>query len=126
MQIFHGVAHLRGQSPAIPCLLLKPCRTAARRLACSGAPRGANAHFYRTAAGAEIDLLLTLPGGRQWAIEIKRSLAPKVEKGFHLACADLAPYRACVIYPGTERFALGAGVEAMGVIEAIAGLATDG
>lgn len=55
---------------------------------------------------------------------VKRSLAPKVEKGFHLACADLAPRRNGVIYPGTERFALGAGagVEAMGLDAAIAGL----
>ena len=88
----------------------------------AAAPRGTNAHFYRTAAGAEIDLLLTLPGNRQWAIEIKRSLAPKVEKGFHLACADLEPYRACVVYPGKERFPLAANIEAMGLDEAIAGL----
>jgi uncharacterized protein len=88
----------------------------------AGAPRGTEAHFYRTSAGAEIDLLLTLPGGRQWAIEIKRSLAPRPEKGFHLACADLAPHRACVIYPGAERFALSASIEAMGLDAALAGL----
>ena len=88
----------------------------------AGAPRGTTAHFYRTAAGAEIDLLLTLPGNRQWAIEIKRSLAPKVEKGFHLACADLEPHRACVVYPGKERFPLSADIQAMGLDEAIAGL----
>ncbi len=81
----------------------------------AGAPRGTTAHFYRTAAGAEIDLLLTLPGNRQWAIEIKRSLAPKVEKGFHLACADLEPHRACVVYPGKERFPLSAGYPGHGV-----------
>ena len=88
----------------------------------AAAPRGTTAHFYRTAAGAEIDLLLTLPGNRQWAIEIKRSLAPKVEKGFHLACADLEPHRACVVYPGKERFPLSTDIEAMGLDEAIAGL----
>jgi uncharacterized protein len=88
----------------------------------AGAPRGTNAHFYRTVAGAEIDLLLTLPGDRQWAIEIKRSLAPKVEKGFHLACADLEPHRSCVVYPGNDRFPLSTDIEAMGLDEAIAGL----
>ncbi|MER8472731.1 DUF4143 domain-containing protein [Mesorhizobium sp. M1328] len=47
----------------------------------AAAPAGALSNFYRTAAGAEIDLLLTLPGQRLWAIEIKRSLTPKLEKG---------------------------------------------
>lgn len=44
----------------------------------SCAPRGVTAYFYRTSAGAEIDLLLVWPGGEQWAIEFKRSLSPKV------------------------------------------------
>jgi len=88
----------------------------------AASPRGTIAHFYRTAAGAEIDLLLTLPGNRQWTIEIKRSHAPKVEKGFHLACADLEPHRACVDYPGKERLPLTADIQAMGMDAAIAGL----
>jgi len=83
--------------------------------AIAAAPAGTEASFYRTAAGAEIDLLLTLPGGRLWAIEIKRSLAPKVEKGFHLACDDLKPERRFVVYPGTERFPLKGDTEAIGL-----------
>ncbi|WP_354318199.1 DUF4143 domain-containing protein [Sinorhizobium fredii] len=47
----------------------------------AAAPYGSHLNFYRTAAGAEIDILITPPGARPWAIEIKRSLAPKVEKG---------------------------------------------
>lgn len=77
------------------------------------APAGTQTHFYRTAAGAEIDLLLTLPGQRLWAIEIKRSLTPKVERGFYQACEDLAPERRIVVFPGYERFPLQHGVEAM-------------
>jgi predicted AAA+ superfamily ATPase len=77
------------------------------------APPGTHWNFYRTAAGAEIDLLLTLPGQRFWAVEIKRSLTPKVEKGFYVACEDLAPQRRIVVYPGSERFPLQHGVEAM-------------
>ncbi len=57
----------------------------------AAAPEGTHSNFYRTSAGAEIDLLLTLPGRKPWAIEIKRSLAPKVERGFYLACEDLNP-----------------------------------
>jgi uncharacterized protein len=78
------------------------------------APRGTTGNFYRTAAGAEIDLLLTLPGGRQpWAIEIKRSLSPKVERGFHQACIDIDPERRMIIYPGVESFPLPDKVEAL-------------
>jgi hypothetical protein len=32
--------------------------------------------FYRTAAGAEIDLVLEWSPQRRWAIEIKRRVAP--------------------------------------------------
>ncbi|MDR0274834.1 MAG: ATP-binding protein [Burkholderiaceae bacterium] len=77
------------------------------------APAGTQLNFYRTAAGAEIDLLLTLPGQRLWAVEIKRSLTPKPEKGFHQACDDLGAQRRIVVYPGSERFPLAHGAEAM-------------
>ncbi|MCA9840529.1 MAG: ATP-binding protein [Cyanobacteria bacterium HKST-UBA03] len=68
-------------------------------------PEHVRPYFYRTAAGAEIDLLLDW-GGKQglWAIEIKRSLSPKVEKGFRLACQDLKPTRQCLVYPGADRY----------------------
>ena len=79
----------------------------------AAAPDGTEPFFFRTSAGAEIDLLLLLPGGRLWAIEIKRSLAPKVERGFHEACADLRPERRFVVYPGSERFGLSSEVEAV-------------
>lgn len=71
------------------------------------APVGTEASFYRTSAGAEIDLVLSLPGGELWAIEIKRSSAPTIEKGFHFACADLKPARQFIVYSGEERFPLG-------------------
>lgn len=77
------------------------------------APAGTQANFYRTAAGAEIDLLLTLPSQRLRAIEIRRSLTPKVEKGFFQACEDLVPERCLVVHTGSERFPLQHGVEAM-------------
>lgn len=79
----------------------------------AAAPETTQANFYRTAAGAEIDLVLTLPGGQLWAIEIKRSLTPKVERGFHHACLDLQPERRIVVYPGTERFPLKEDIEVL-------------
>ena len=79
----------------------------------SCAPQRLHAFFYRTSAGAEVDLLLHWPGGELWAIEIKRSLAPKLERGFHIACADLEPARKIVIYPGVESFPMANEVQAM-------------
>ena len=79
------------------------------------APAWTSPFYYRTSAGAEIDLLLELPGSKLWAIEIKRSLSPKVERGFHIACDDLQPARRLVVYAGTERVPLPHGVEAVGL-----------
>jgi hypothetical protein len=76
----------------------------------AAAPQGVEAFFYRTSAGAEVDLLLVWPGGACWAIEIKRSLAPKVERGFHSACADLKPQRKWLVYPGDEVYPIGGDV----------------
>jgi predicted AAA+ superfamily ATPase len=84
----------------------------------AAAPDGTEAWFFRTAAGAEIDLLLKLPGRRRpWAIEIKRGLAPKIEPGFHLACDAVRPERRLVVYGGGERFPLAEGVEAMPLLD---------
>lgn len=70
-------------------------------------------YFYRTSGGAEMDLLLSWPNGSLWAIEVKRSLSPKVERGFHAACADLTPVKKFVVYPGVERYRLTADIEAI-------------
>ena len=77
------------------------------------APEGVQGYFYRTSGGAEIDLLLVFPGGRLWAAEIKRSLAPRPETGFHSACADLGPERRFMIYPGEESYSVGEDTQAL-------------
>ena len=77
----------------------------------AAAPDRTVAYFYRTSAGAELDLLLELPGGDIWGIEIKRSLAPKLEKGFHQARKDLNLAQCFVVYAGAERYPLTTGVE---------------
>ncbi|KAB2961828.1 MAG: ATP-binding protein [Thermoanaerobaculia bacterium] len=80
----------------------------------AAAPSGTEACFFRTATGTEIDLVLRLPGRRKpWAIEIKRSLAPKLERGFHLACETLAPERRLVVYAGVETYPLADRVQAI-------------
>lgn len=73
-------------------------------LAC--APSMVQGFFYRTSGGAEVDLLLAWPDGQLWAIEVKRSLAPRPERGFHSACADLRPARQLVVYPGEVAYPL--------------------
>lgn len=77
----------------------------------ASAPARTEASFYRTSAGAEIDLVLDLPGGERWAVEIKRSLTPKLERGFHHAREDLRPDRCLVVYPGAEPYPMGDGIE---------------
>lgn len=84
----------------------------------AAAPARTMSGFYRTAAGAEVDLVLELPGQRGvWAIEIKRSLTAGPGRGFHNAREDLKPKRSFVVYAGDERYPITADVEAIGVRE---------
>ncbi len=82
----------------------------------AAAPERVKASFYRTATGAEIDLVLEL-GGRHglWAIEIKRGLTATPERGFYHALEDLHPARSFIVYSGTERYPLANGIEAISV-----------
>lgn len=77
----------------------------------AAAPSQTRFSFYRTAAGAEMDLLLELPNAELWAIEIKSGLAPRLEKGFHHARADLNPTHCFVVYAGQEQYPIGDGIE---------------
>ena len=78
---------------------------------------GPQAYFYRTSGGAEVDLLFVWPDGRKWVIEVKRSLSPKLTRGFHSACEDLNPDRKFIVYPGNESFPLGADETVVPLIE---------
>lgn len=84
-------------------------------LACC--PEGTNAHYYRTGGGAEVDLILVLPDGGRWAVEIKHSLNPRPARGFYAARGDIDPAKSFVVYPGLERIPLGDEVEAIGLVE---------
>lgn len=79
----------------------------------TAAPFGTSASFYRTSAGAEIDLVLTMPGGAIWAVEVKRSLVPKPQRGFYQGCEDIAATNRFVVYAGQERYSLPHDVEAI-------------
>lgn len=60
--------------------------------------------FFRTHAGAEVDLVLETPAGRRIFIEIKFSTNPTPSKGFYTAVADLAPEARYVIVPEGEKW----------------------
>ncbi len=79
------------------------------------APERAQASFYRTATGVEVDLILELPGNRLWAIEVKRGLAPKVGKGLRIALTDVGPDKVFLVYSGEERYPISDGIEAIGL-----------
>ena len=71
------------------------------------------AYFYRTHDGAEVDLVFERGGTPELAIEIKRSTAPRVERGFSVACDDLGVQDRYVVYPGDETIPLRRGTTAI-------------
>lgn len=79
--------------------------------------------FYRTGGGAEVDLVLRWADGREWAVEVKRSAAPKLERGLRSALADIEPERSFIVYPGSERYRLGPETWAIGLPELCAEVA---
>lgn len=70
-----------------------------------------------TKSQAHIDLVLEGPRNQIRAVEIKRSSAPRVSRGFHEGCKDVGATEKFVIYPGTERFPIAKDIEAIGVAE---------
>ncbi|NRB11505.1 MAG: ATP-binding protein [Rickettsiaceae bacterium] len=67
-------------------------------------PRHIETYFYRTAAGAEIDLLIKISADELWAIEIKYGLAPKINKNFDLICQDVKATHKYIVYGGDDEF----------------------
>ena len=81
----------------------------------NAAPVNTSAGFYRTSNGAEIDLVMNVPGHGVWAIEIKRGLGSPPKRGFYSACEDILPAQRLVVYPAGEAYSLGKGVQAIGL-----------
>lgn len=67
-------------------------------------PAGVQPFFYRTSSGAEIDLIIKFGPNEYWAVEIKASRTPNLERGFHMACEDLKIKNKFVIYTGEDKF----------------------
>lgn len=79
------------------------------------APRNTASGFYRSSNGAEIDLLLDMPGQGLWAIEIKRGATSKPRRGFYAACEDLMPSKRWMVHSGPDTYPLGDEVQAIGL-----------
>lgn len=83
----------------------------------------AEASFYRTSHGAEADLVLQLRNGQTWVVEVKRSSAPTVSKGFYLAAADVGATRKLLVAPVAEAYPMREGIEVMNPLAAASLLA---
>ena len=77
------------------------------------------ASYFRTSEQTEIDLILEKSDTETWAIEIKRSSAPKIRSGFHRACKEIHATRKFAVYSGKERFQISENTEAIGIVEFI-------
>lgn len=122
-----GLVHALLQIESLPALLGHPVVGASwegfvieNLLAC--APPLTQAGFYRTQRGAEMDLVLDLPGGERWGVEVKRGQAPSLGPGFHNARADLACDAAFVVHSGPATYPLTDGVEAVALADLCARL----
>ena len=81
-------------------------------------PDSWQASYYRTSAQAEIDLVLEGPR-KVVAVEVKRTAAPKVEKGFRLGCEDIGAQGRFYVVPRAGRYPIGHGTEAIGLVDLI-------
>ncbi len=79
----------------------------------------AQASFYRTSNGAEVDLVLTFRNQQTWVIEIKRSSAPTVSRGFHQAAVDLGAVRKLLVAPVEQTYPNKEHIEVVDVLTAV-------
>lgn len=92
----------------------------------ANAPRRTRPSFYRTSTGVEIDLVLEMgPKNGTWAIEIKRSTAPSLDRKLTQALDDIKPDKAFIVYGGDRRYPKNDSVEVISLqelVEEISGL----
>ncbi len=82
-------------------------------------PPLAEAFFYRTSNGAELDLILEAPGRPLLAFEMKFSTAPSLTRGFYSAIEDVQPDASYVVVPDGEAYPIKEGVTVLGLAEAV-------
>ena len=74
-------------------------------------PSSAETYFYRTAAGAEIDLVIKMPSSEIWAVEIKYGVAPKIGKHYSQTCDDVGAMHKYILYGGEDEFPVGSDIK---------------
>ena len=79
----------------------------------------AQASFYRTSNGAEVDLVLIFRNQQTWVIEIKRSSAPTVSRGFHQAAVDLGATRKLLVAPVEHTYPIKEHIEVVDLLTAV-------
>ena len=70
-------------------------------------PPRAESFFYRTAAGAEIDLVIKMPSSEIWAVEIKHGTAPRLTQHYSQTCDDVGATHKYIVYGGDDEFPVG-------------------
>lgn len=115
-----GLLHALLQIPDMHALLGHPVvgnsyETLAIESLISAAGSSWQPYFYRTAVGAEIDLVLVRGGRPEIGIEVKRSTAPTTTKGFAVAVHDVSPTRTYLAHPGADRYVRADGTEVIGL-----------
>jgi hypothetical protein len=77
---------------------------------CSILPQDIIPYFYRTAKGAEIDLILVRGMEIIQVIEIKYSKSPDLERGIYTVLQDLEQTDLIVAYPGSDTYPIKKGI----------------
>ncbi len=82
-------------------------------------PQSAQAYYYLTVGGAEIDLIIDFGGipADLWAIEIKRSPSSGVKRGFYEACSDLNPGRKFLVHAMSDNFPMKNDIQAISLYD---------
>lgn len=115
-----GLLHALAGLPTLERLLGHPLCGASWEGYCleqilNGLPKGVSASHYRTHAGAEVDLVLEKPDGEIVAVEIKRTLSPKLTPGLVESMETLGASKAVIIIPEGEAYPLSRAVSASGL-----------
>jgi len=80
-------------------------------------PRRAETYYYRTAAGAEVDLVIKMPSSEIWAVEIKHGSSPKLGKHFNQTSLDIGASKKYVVYGGDDMFPVGHDVTVLSLVK---------
>ena len=94
----------------------------------SALPKRAEVYFYRTAVGAEIDLVIKFSDKDLWAVEVKKGLSPKISRGFYQACEDIKAEERYIVYSGEDEIPLKGGVRCISlfqIMNRVAGFSPD-